>query len=131
MEYISILVYYLDGLETIESYNSDHPNDKFSHSLAVVDAMSEDCYLVHIPIEKLDNLDLQISYLNGDLQYLGCWGRSGEKVVFDGNKEYRNYNKSLFIEKLLPKEDGVPYSEQDFQDVKIGIFAGWGYRDLS
>jgi hypothetical protein len=134
MEKIGILVYYLNGSQTVKDWNQSKINEpelQFKHNLAEVLSMTKDCYLVDIPIDRLDNLELQINFLGGNLMYLGCWNIDGSKVIFEHPNVHRNFNISLYTEKLLLPENGIPYTEQEARNIHVDFFDGWADRDLT
>tara|TARA_R110000822_G_scaffold93070_1_gene214390 strand:+ start:243 stop:638 length:396 start_codon:yes stop_codon:yes gene_type:complete len=128
---IQILVYSPQGLDKIIEYNNSNPDNTFDLPLVKVRTMVDDCYMIQIGLDRLDNLELQIGLLGTTIDYIGCWNIDGSKVVFQAPHEHRNFNKAFYIEKLLPKADGTLYTEADFEDVKIDFWAGWASRDLS
>jgi hypothetical protein len=131
MKNIQILVRSPNALEKISDYNNTHPDDPFTHALVKVSLMKDDCYLVLIPFNILDSLEAHVTALQTTIEYMGCWDIDGSKVIFDADKEYRNFNKSLYIESLKVPESGVAYGEVDIDNVRVDFFAGWGSRDLS
>jgi hypothetical protein len=131
MKNIQILVYSPNGITKINQYNNAYPDDTFDHPLVIVSAMTEDCYMLCIPFDRLDNLELQVGYLNTTITYIGCWDMDGSKTVFPEENEHRNFNKALYVEKLKVAESGIPYTEADINNARIDFFAGWSARDLS
>jgi hypothetical protein len=131
MKNVQILVCLPNGFAKITDYNNSNPSVVFDYPLVVVSAMTQDCYMIHVSIDKIDNLELQIGLLSTTITYIGCWDMDGSKTVFPEGNEYRSFNKALYVEKLKVPESGIPYTEADIENVRIDFFAGWADRDLS